>query len=168
MEVIFALIAGLLAGSGCVWIMMRSQIQSIKSQKHASDEKATLWHSQRESLSQENNEKKQRLRDLEKALQVKENEIRDSLTKISDANAKLERISDLEIDLSKEINKNQLFIEENTTQKEKISKLTADLNNREEHFNQTVNRLEKDLEYVRLENSKYREEREQLEHVQQA
>lgn len=158
MEVLFGLIIGLIIGGGCIWFVRSSQIQSIKSQKQANDKQIDLLHSQRETLSQENNERKQRLKDLEEALQAKENEIRDNLTRISDANAKLERINNLETELNNEINKNQRFIEENTTHKEIISKLKADLDNKEQNYNQVVSRLEKNLEQANSENFNYREE----------
>lgn len=158
MEILIGLIVGLIIGSGCIWFIKSSQIQSIKSQKQANDEQIRLLHSQRETLSQENNEKKQRLRNLEETLQAKEREIRDNLTRISDANAKIERIDDLEINLNNEISKSQRFIEEKTAQRETISRLEADLNHREQHYNQALDRLERDLEQARSENISYREE----------
>ena len=157
MEVLIGLVIGLIIGGGCIWFVKSSQIQSINSQKQANDEQIRLLHSQRENLSQENDKKQQQIIDLEEVLRTKENEIRNNLTKISNANAKLEKIDNLETNLNNEISKNQRFIEENTNQKEKISKLKADLENKE----QLVSRLERDLEQQKSENLSYREAIEQ-------
>ena len=69
---IIGFVVGLIIGGVCISVVKSSEIQSIKSQKQANDEQIKLLHSQRESLSQENNEKKQRLRYLEEIIQAKE------------------------------------------------------------------------------------------------
>ena len=151
------MIVGLIVGGSSIWLVKSSQIRNIKSQKKGNDEQIELLHSQRETLSQENKEKKLRIRELEDILQSKERENYSNLVKISDANAKLEKINDLEKRLSNEVNNKQRLIEENTTQKEKISKLTSDLDNKEQYHDRIIDKLQKELEQANTENIKQRE-----------
>ncbi|HEY9770439.1 MAG TPA: DNA recombination protein RmuC [Coleofasciculaceae cyanobacterium] len=161
MEVIFGLIVGLILGGGSVWLITRSQIQTIKFQKQASDEKANLFNSQREKLLEENEQKQTIIQQLEKTIKENEQEIRNTIKKSSDADAKLEKTSNLEARLLVETENNQRLRNENTAHKENISRLAADLESQKQHHNQIIIKLENDLNQINLEITDYKREIEQ-------
>jgi DNA recombination protein RmuC len=151
MEVLLSLIVGLILGGMFVWLVMRSQIQGIKSQKQASDYKLSLYCSQRETLSTENNDQKQKIERLEI-------EIRSTLSKSSDAEAKISRLSELQQELQIKTSEVQSLQSQITIQKEDISTLTADLRNKEQFTKQKIEELNTNLQQVNSENNRYREE----------
>ncbi len=151
MEVVLGLIIGLIVAGLGFWLVMRSQIQGVKAQKQASDEKATLYCFQREALSKENDQQKQKIENLE-------TEIRSTLSKVSNADAKISRLSELQRELQIRTIEVQDLQSQITVHKEEISKLTADLNNQEQFNKQKIDELNTNLNHVRLENNRYREE----------
>jgi DNA recombination protein RmuC len=151
MEVLLGLIVGLILGGMFVRLTMRLQIQEIKSQKRASDDKLSLYCSQLETLSAENNDQKQKIQRLE-------TEIRSTLSKSSDAEAKISRLSELQQELQIKTSEVQSFQSQITVQKEDISRLTADLRNKEQFTKQKIEELNVNLQQVNSENNRYREE----------
>lgn len=174
MEVVLGLIIGLIVSGLAFLLIMRSQIQGIKAQKQASDEKLTLYCSQREALSTENNEQKQKIEKLE-------TEIRSTLIKSSDADAKISRLSELQQELNIKTSEIQALQSQITVQKEDISRLAANLQNKEQSAQQRIEELNNSLHQLNSENNCYREEielanqksaaanaqREQLNHLRQ-
>ncbi len=151
MEVIFGLIIGLMVGALSFWLIMRSQIQGIKAQKQASDEKLSLYCSQRETLSTENDEQKQKIARLE-------TEIRSTLSKSSDADAKISRLSELQQELKNKMSEVQRLQSQITVQKEDISRLNADLRNKEQSAKQKIEELNSNLQQINSENNRYQKE----------
>ncbi len=157
MEVVLGLIIGLIVGGSGFWLIMCSQIQGIKAQKQASDEKVTLYCSQREALSTENNEQKQKIEKLE-------TEIRSTLIKSSDADAKISRLSELQQELKTKTSEVQSLQSQITAQKENISRLAANLQNNEQSAKQRTEELNTNLHQLNSENNRYREEIESANH----
>ncbi|MEM7595942.1 MAG: hypothetical protein AAF383_31315, partial [Cyanobacteria bacterium P01_A01_bin.83] len=89
MEIILSLIIGFILGGSGIWLIMRSQIQGVKFQKQVYDEKINIYLSQRETLSEENKGQKSKIEQLEA-------EIRSILSKSSDADAKIARLSEFQ------------------------------------------------------------------------
>ena len=150
MLILLSLIIGLILGGASIWLIMRSQIQGIKFQKQAYDEKINLYISQRETLSQETKEQKSKIEQLEV-------EIRSILSKSSDADAKVARLLELQQELQVKTKEIQNFQSEITAQKENISRLTTDLENKEQSAKQKINELNADSQKINAENNRYRE-----------
>lgn len=151
MEVLLGLIVGLILGGSGIWLIMRSQIQGIKSQKQASDEKANLYHSHRDALSTENKDQEQKIESLNE-------EIRSILNKSSDADAKIARLSELQHDLKIKTNTIESLQSKITDQKERISRLTTNLENKEQYAKQRIDELNANLEQVNSEKNQYKDE----------
>ncbi|WP_052055757.1 DNA recombination protein RmuC [Myxosarcina sp. GI1] len=154
MQVVIGLIIGLILSGVCVWLIMRSQIQALESQKQACDEKANLYSSQRETLSKKNEE-------LESRLAEKEHEIFSIMQKSSNADARIEQISDLQERLSAEADKNHRLQSENNSQREAITRLTAETENKEQYAEQKIEQisdLQGDLRTKTEENERLRSE----------
>ena len=158
MEVVLGLIIGLILAGLSVWLIMRSQIKEIKSQKQASEEKVNLYCSQRETLSQENRDKTKKIEALEVSLAEKEQEIRSIIRKSSEADVKIGQISDLKEKLKTETHKYQSLQLEMTSLKESISRLTTELANKEQYSKQKIDELIDNLQQANSENNRYREE----------
>ncbi|BAU67116.1 hypothetical protein STA3757_45260 [Stanieria sp. NIES-3757] len=134
MEVVLGLVTGLILGGLGVWLIMRSQIQGIKSQKQASDEKANLYCSQRETLSQENNENKQKIDELKNDLQqIKlenihyKEEIELANQKSAEANAQKEQIQELRQKLENKNKENQELRSQTTNLAKELASLSTKL-----------------------------------------
>ncbi|MBW4533263.1 MAG: DNA recombination protein RmuC [Pleurocapsa minor HA4230-MV1] len=151
MEVLLGLIVGLILGGMFIRLTMRLQIQEIKSQKRASDDKLSFYCSQLETLSAENNDQKQKNQRLEI-------EIRSTLSKASDAEAKISRLSELQQEVQIKTSEVQSLQSQITVQKEDISRLTADLSNKEQFAKQKIEELNTNLQQVNSESNRYREE----------
>ena len=154
MDTLLNLIVGIALGAGTTWLVSRSQIQSLKSQKQASEEKIDLYRLQRETASKENDEKQQEIEQYKTSLATKEQEIRSFVERVSQADARIERVSGLEIELGTERDLNNKQRAEITSQKERISRLTAELENKE----QKIEELNQSLEQVQSEKRFYKEQ----------
>ena len=147
MEVLLSIVVGLIIGGAGIWQIMRSQVQGIESQKQASEEKANLYSSQRETLSTENDRLKQRIQNLE-------SDIRSILSKSSDADAKVARLSELQQESQIKAEEIKNLRSQITTQREKISGLTASLENKE----QKIDELSSALQQLNSRKDRYRNE----------
>ena len=141
METLLGLIIGLALGGVGVWTTIKSQIQTLNSQKQASEEKTSIYCSQRDALDRDNREKNAKIDILENSLSRKKDELRSNLERVSIANAKLEQISDLETRLETERSANQNYTDKIASHKEKISQQATEIKNFEQRIGELKNEL---------------------------
>ena len=151
MDTLLNLIVGIALGAGTAWLVLRSQIQSLKIQKQASENKIDLYQSQREKTLQDNDKKQIEIEELRKSLATKEQEIRSITKQVSQADARMELISGLEAELRTQRNLSNDCLAEITSHKEQISRLTTELENKE----QKIEELNQSLQQVQSEKRSY-------------